>query len=76
MTDTIKEIRIFKDIDGMADFAVEKWNEISEKEITGKGCFTVALSGGNTPLTLYRKLSGEKTLPWSKTQVLDRKSVV
>ncbi|GBD97324.1 MAG TPA: 6-phosphogluconolactonase [Nitrospirae bacterium] len=69
MTDTIKEIRIFKDIDGMADFAVEKWNEISEKEITGKGCFTVALSGGNTPLTLYRKLSGEKTLPWSKTQV-------
>ena len=61
MTDIIKEIRIFKDIDGMTDFAIEKWDAISEKEIQGKGCFTVALSGGKTPLTLYQKLSEKKT---------------
>ena len=69
MTDIIKEIRIFKDMDGITDFAIEKWDAISGKEITNKGCFTVALSGGGTPVALYRKLSGEKTLPWHKTHV-------
>lgn len=62
-----REILIFKDMDGMSDFIVRKWTEISEHEIKNKGAFTVALSGGKTPVTLYRRLADEKSLPWSKT---------
>ena len=63
------EVLIFKDTGLMADFAVKKWEEISEEAIKYKGCFTAALSGGQTPLPLYQKLSGKKSLPWDKTHV-------
>ncbi len=64
-----KEVLIFKNIDRMADAAIKKWIVISEREIREKGRFTVALSGGKTPVALYRKLSELKTLPWEKTDV-------
>jgi 6-phosphogluconolactonase len=64
-----KEIITLKNIDQIADYAVKKWAEISKKQIINKGCFTVALSGGKTPIALYQKLSDKKTLPWNKTHV-------
>ena len=64
-----KEVLIFKDANLMADFAVKKWEEISGEAIKYKKCFTVALSGGRTPVALYQKLSGKKSLPWDKTHV-------
>jgi 6-phosphogluconolactonase len=63
------EIHIFKDIQQMAEFAVRKWAEISSSEVKAKGYFSVALSGGKTPVTLYEKLSGEKAFPWGETHV-------
>ncbi len=69
MTDRTKEILIFKNMDKMAEYAIGKWAEISEKAIRDTGLFTAALSGGKTPLTLYQKLSGQKTLPWDRTHV-------
>ncbi len=53
----------------IADFVIEKWAEISEKAIKDRGYFTVALSGGKTPTTLYKKLSEIKPLPWGKTHI-------
>jgi len=41
--------------------------ELSEKTITDKGHFTLALSGGETPKSLYRLLAAEfrNAIPWS-----------
>jgi 6-phosphogluconolactonase len=64
-----KEILIFKEIDEMSDYAVNKWTEIAENAIKERGFFTVALSGGKTPIDLYRKLADKHTLPWNKTDV-------
>ncbi len=64
-----KDILIFKDIDQIADYAIEKWTEISKKAIKKRGCFTAALSGGKTPVNLYQQLSDKKMLPWDKTHL-------
>jgi 6-phosphogluconolactonase len=64
-----KKIIIFKTIDNIADFVIAQWKTISEKAIKEKKCFTVALSGGKTPVFLYKKLSHKRTLPWNKTHV-------
>ena len=63
------EIHIFKSIQQLAEFAVEKWAEISRSEVRNKGYVSIALSGGNTPVTFYKKLSGEKGFPWGETHV-------
>lgn len=70
MADMIKkQVIIFKDIDGIADYAVRKWTEIAEKTVNEKDSFSVALSGGKTPATLFKKLAKEKNLPWNRTHV-------
>ena len=53
----------------MANFVIAQWETISENAIKGKGYFSVALSGGKTPVFLYNKLSHKRTLPWNKTNV-------
>jgi 6-phosphogluconolactonase len=53
----------------MADFVIDQWKTISEKAIKNKKLFCVALSGGKTPVLLYKKLSHKKTLPWGKTHI-------
>ncbi len=70
MADMVKkQVIIFKDIDGIADYAVRKWTEIAEKTVNEKSSFSVALSGGKTPTTLFKKLAKEKNLPWNRTHV-------
>ena len=64
-----KKIIIFKTIDDMADFVIAQWKTISEKAIKEKGYFSVALSGGKTPVFLYKKLSHQKTFRWDKTHI-------
>jgi 6-phosphogluconolactonase len=64
-----KEVIIFKTIDDMVDFVIAQWETISEKAIRGKGYFSVALSGGKTPVALYQKLSDRKELRWDKTHI-------
>lgn len=64
-----KKILIFKTIDDMADFVIDQWKTMSAKGIKNKKRFCVALSGGKTPVSLYKKLSQKKTLPWDKTHI-------
>lgn len=64
-----KEVLIFKSLNEAADHAVRKWTDIAEKTVNEKGFFSVALSGGKTPLVFFQKLAKEKKLPWSKTHV-------
>ncbi len=65
----VKKILIFRDAEQMAGYAAETWAVISGKAVNDKGRFTAALSGGKTPVSLYRKLSGTKNLPWDKTHI-------
>lgn len=63
------EVAVFEDIHGISDYVISKWTEIAENAIRDNNNFTVALSGGNTPLNLYRRLADYKILPWNKTHV-------
>jgi len=64
------KIRVLRDKEAVAEFAVNTWIEISTQSVIAKGTFTVALSGGKTPITFYQKLSTSRhPLPWDKTHI-------
>ncbi len=64
------EILIFRNIEQISDFVIKKWIEISEKAIKDRGQFSVALSGGNTPVALYQRLAGAGEIStWNRTHV-------
>jgi len=69
MTGIVKELHIFSNLSQLSEFAVQKWADISSLEVKKKGYFSVALSGGKTPETLFRKLAGGKAFPWGKSHV-------
>jgi hypothetical protein len=61
---------VFSDSEAAADFAVNKWLELSIASVAEHGYFPVALSGGKTPLVFYQKLSTCRyLLPWDKTHI-------
>jgi 6-phosphogluconolactonase len=65
-----QDVHVFDRKDEISDFIIETWNEISRMAIDNKGLFSVALSGGKTPIDLYHKLSVVKEmLPWHKTHL-------
>jgi 6-phosphogluconolactonase len=62
-------IKIFLDIEELNNYAAEKFIEIGGNVIDRKGLFTVALSGGSTPKSLYRLLASGKfnnKINWDK----------
>jgi len=63
------EVLIFRDIGEISAYIIKKWAETAETEISRKKEFTVALSGGSTPVHTYRNLASQKSLPWEKTHV-------
>jgi len=63
-----KNILIFNNSDQIAEYAIQQWKEISDDAIRQRGLFTVALSGGSTPVKLYKELSGTD-LKWDKTHI-------
>jgi len=63
------EIKIFPDIESLNNFAAEKFVEIGNEAIGLRGKFSVALSGGSTPKSLYSLLASDKfkdKIDWSK----------
>lgn len=63
-------VLIFRDMGEISTFVLQKWAEIAEWAINRKKDFTVALSGGRTPVQVHRDLALQKNLPWGKTHVL------
>lgn len=63
-----KNVMIFDNKDHMLKFMIEKWEDISKKAIEKNGYFTVALSGGRTPVIFYQTLAqwGSQS-SWQKT---------
>lgn len=62
---------VFDDCEKMAEFVIAKWKDISSEAIRIRGRFTAALSGGKTPIGVYRRLASEKSfgLLWNKTHI-------
>lgn len=68
--DSARQVVAFEDKEEMADFMVEKWRSLAMASVEERGYFAVALSGGETPVPFYRKLSVQrKGIPWEKTHV-------
>jgi 6-phosphogluconolactonase len=70
MVKSTAEVHILPDSTAIANRCAQKFVEIAAAAIKQKGLFTVALSGGSTPKTLYRLLADDPVLraqvPWDK----------
>ncbi|MBC7796820.1 MAG: 6-phosphogluconolactonase, partial [Pyrinomonadaceae bacterium] len=55
-----REILILSDIEELSRKAAAKFIEIGQKSIEEKGVFTVALSGGSTPKSLFKWLTNNE----------------
>ncbi len=65
-----RKVLIFGTGDEMTNFMLERWRELSGYAIESRGCFTAALSGGETPAPFYRRLAAEGTrLQWDRTHL-------
>ena len=63
-----KKILIFENSDRIAESVIRQWAEIANDAVRHRGVFTVALSGGSTPVQLYKELS-RTDLKWDKTHI-------
>lgn len=63
-------VLIFETKDDLHSFVVDMFRRLSRQRIEEAGLFHVALSGGATPVPLYRKLAESGTsLQWDRTHV-------
>ena len=65
-------LHIHKDAAAMAERAAHLFAGYCEEAIAERGLFTVALSGGVTPIPLFRLLAGRdwaESLPWEKIHI-------
>lgn len=64
------EVKIVPDNTALARTAAQKFHSLSEAAVKERGRFSVALSGGNTPRSVYSLLASEhKELPWHAIHV-------
>jgi 6-phosphogluconolactonase len=65
------DVRVFADGDELSLRAAETTVRIINESVRNNGSFSIALSGGNTPRTLYRLLSTRfrDQIPWTKVHV-------
>lgn len=68
MTGT-REIRVLNSTGDLFQAAAAEWAAIASQAVSDKGRFTVALSGGSTPKSLYGLLASDfaPKLPWDKS---------
>jgi 6-phosphogluconolactonase len=64
-------LRVFPDPDALAEAAARLFAETVESVVGDRGRFALALSGGNTPRRLYRRLAerDDGSLPWHAVHV-------
>jgi len=65
----VKEIKVFENKDLAEDYLVRLFDKLSNEAIEEKGYFTIALSGGQTPLSFYEKLTKQKDILWDKIHI-------
>jgi 6-phosphogluconolactonase len=68
-----REVRIFDDLDALAAEAADEIARSARDAVAARGRFTIALSGGDTPKPLYRRLAEEPyrdEIPWRSVHVV------
>jgi len=63
------EYRVFEEATDIWKAMEERWRSIARRSIEERGVFTVALSGGHTPVGFYCHLSRREDLPWDRTEI-------
>jgi 6-phosphogluconolactonase len=64
------EVKVVPDSAALAQAAAQEFHRVTEPAIREHGCFSVALSGGNTPRSVYSLLAGEHAqLPWDRIHI-------
>ncbi len=65
------DVRVFADVNELSLRAAEAVVRTINESVQTNGSFSLALSGGNTPRTLYRLLSSQfrDQIPWTKVHV-------
>jgi 6-phosphogluconolactonase len=67
---TVEQIEIYRNPEALARAAADRFARMANVALKAAGIFTVALSGGNTPKTLYSLLGEDpgyrRKLPWDK----------
>src|SRR5207244_6663426 len=65
------DVRVLTDMDELSLLAAEALVRTINESVQTNGSFSLALSGGNTPRTLYRLLSSQfrDQIPWAKVHV-------
>jgi len=65
-----REIKIVPDAVTLAREAAQEFHRLAETAVQERGRFSVALSGGNTPRSVYSLLASEhKQLPWDRIHI-------
>lgn len=70
--DKPRDVLIYGGLAELSKNAANFFLELSLKEVSSKGVFTAALSGGHTPLALYNALSSgyyKKSVPWKNVHL-------
>ena len=67
-----RDLRRHPDLEALARAAAEGVAGLAQTAVQERGRFTIALSGGKTPVALHRVLAGEfrDRIPWEKVEVL------
>ena len=64
------EVKIVPDNAALARAAAQEFHSVAETAVRERGRFSVALSGGKTPRTVYSLLANEhKQLPWDRIHI-------
>jgi len=63
------DVRVFSDLDALADAACEHVCNRAWAAVQARGRFTLALSGGSTPRALYTRLAKHPELPWEHMEL-------
>jgi len=65
-----RKILIFENSHVLTDYLLKKWIEIAQESVQRNNRFTVALSGGRSPMEFYCKLSAFKDFDlWKRTHI-------
>ncbi len=65
-----RKILIFENTFTLAEHALKMWIEIAQRSVEQSNRFTVALSGGRSPMEFYSKLSNYKDFDlWRRTHI-------
>ena len=68
--DITKRVVIFEGKESLIAYTIDLWKKLCDASVAERGAMAVALSGGRTPVDLYRRLAQEgEGLSWEKTHI-------